>query len=348
MRCLRYIRVPIPVQKFWKYRFDHVLFWTVTVGFHLYTSSSLILTAGWGLWLLEVFLRNALLALIIYAHLTYLLPVFLLNRHVVKYVAGLLISFAFYVLLKNTHDVFLTVYTGTTPLPFWKYSFYNFSIALFYVAFSSALHLSREWYLQRQRMRQLEVEKLTTELEYLKAQINPHFLFNSLNTIFFQIEKENATARDTVSKFADMLRYQLYECRGDWASLERELAYLRNFVDLQRLRKDQRYRIEFEAQGNFTDVPIAPLLLMPLVENAFKHVSHFPDDNRILIRLVREQKGLRIEVSNTYEDRPAAPVGGIGLVNLARRLELQYPGRHTLDIEKRQQVHTAILTLALE
>lgn len=336
------------MQKFWKYRIDHVIFWTVTVTFHLYTSSSLIQTAGWGLWLLEVFLRNALLALIIYAHLTYLLPVFLLNRHVVKYAVGLLISFAFYILVKNTHDVFMTVYTGTAPLPFWRYSFYNFSISLFYLAFSAALHLSREWYLQRQRMRQLEFEKLSTELEYLKAQLNPHFLFNSLNTIFFQIEKENNTARDTVSKFADMLRYQLYECKGEWASLERELSYVKNFVDLQRLRKDQRYRIELEATGDFRDIQIAPLLLMPLVENAFKHVSHFPDDNRILIRLQRDQKSLRIEVSNTYEDRPASAVGGIGLTNLARRLELQYPDRHTLDLERRKNVHTAILTLQLE
>lgn len=336
------------MQKFWKYHLDHALFWIVTVGFHLYTSSSLIQSAGWGLWLLEVFLRNSLLALIIYVHLTYLLPTFLQTRSVLRYLGGLAIGFTFYVIVKNTHDVFLTVYTGTAALPFWKYSFYNFSIALFYMAFSSALHLSKEWYLQRQRMRQLEVEKLTTELEYLKAQINPHFLFNSLNTIFFQIDRDNNMARDTVSKFADMLRYQLYECKGDWASLERELSYLRNFVDLQRLRKDQRYRIEFEASGDFRGIRIAPLLLMPLVENAFKHVSHFPDDNRIVIRLQRESAALRIEVTNTYEDRPAAPVGGIGLTNLARRLELQYPDRHTLALERRQNIHTATLTLQLE
>jgi LytS/YehU family sensor histidine kinase len=308
----------------------------------------LIHSAGWSLWLLEVFLRNALLALIIYAHLTYLLPAFLQNRQALRYLGGLIISFFFYVLVKNTHDVFLTVYTSTIALPFWRYSFYNFSIALFYMAFSSALHLSKEWYLQRQRMRQLEVEKLTTELEYLKAQINPHFLFNSLNTIFFQIDKSNGVARDTVSKFADMLRYQLYECKDDWTSLERELSYLRNYVDLQRLRKDHRYRIGFEATGDFHGIQIAPLLLMPLVENAFKHVSHYPNDNRIHIRLHRDDKSVRFEVVNTCEDRPAAPVGGIGLTNLARRLELQYPDRHSLEFSRRQNIHTALLTLQFE
>jgi len=336
------------VKKFLQYHLDHALFWVVTVGFHLYTSSSLISSAGWGFWLLEVFLRNALLALIIYAHLTYLLPAFLQTRHLLRYLGGLAISFLFYVLVKNTHDVFLTVYTGTAVMPFWRYSFYNFSIALFYMAFSSALHLSKEWYLQRQRMRELEVEKLSTELEYLKAQINPHFLFNSLNSIFFQIDKSNLVARETVSKFADMLRYQLYECKGDWVSLDRELSYLRNFVDLQRLRKDHRYHIEFLTSGDFGDVRVAPLLMMPLVENAFKHVSHFPDGNKILISLQRVEKRLRIEVINTFEDRPVNQAGGIGLKNLLRRLELQYPERHTLDLECRKDTHTAILTLEIE
>lgn len=336
------------MQKFWKYRLDHALFWVVTVGFHLYTSSSLIQSAGWGFWLLEVFLRNVLLALIIYAHLTYLLPGFLQSRNLFLYLAGLALSFFFYVLVKNTHDVFQTVYTATPALPFWRYSFYNFSIALFYMAFSTALHLSKEWYLQRVRMRELEVEKLTTELEYLKAQINPHFLFNSLNSIFFQIDQENASARDTVSKFADMLRYQLYECRGDLALLEREYTYLRNYVDLQRLRKDDRYQITLEVTGDLRDARIAPLLIMPLVENAFKHVSHFPADNLIRIRLTREATVLRVEVINTYEIRPSAEAGGIGLTNLERRLELQYPGRYTLTLDRGKKTHTATLVLPLE
>jgi sensor histidine kinase YesM len=334
--------------KFWKYHLDHVLFWLVTVSFHLYTSSSLISTAGWWLWLLEVFLRNALLALIIYAHLMYFLPGLIQHRNVLRYVAGLAGSLIFYILVKNTHDVFLTVYTGTTALPFWRYSFYNFSIALFYLAFSAALQLSKAWYLQRERVRQLEVEKLTTELDYLKAQINPHFLFNSLNSIFFQIDKENNTARETVAKFADMLRYQLYECKGEWVSLERELTYLRSFVDLQRLRKDDRYRISLETSGDLRDVQVAPLLMMPLVENAFKHLSHLPENNVVEIRVSRESKSLTMEVTNTYQQRAAGEAGGIGLANLERRLELQYPGRYALILDKNKHVHTATLTLHLE
>lgn len=311
----------------------------------MYTSSAILESAGWGHWLLEVFIRNVLLALVIYAHLEYLLPEYLAKRQYLFYAVGLAACFGFYVLIKNTHDVFLTVYTGAVTQPFWKYSFYNFSIALFYMAFSLALHLSKEWYLQRKRMRQLELEKLTTELEYLKAQINPHFLFNSLNTIFFQIDKTNEQARDTVSKFADMLRYQLYECKADYVSVEREVTYLRNYVDLQRLRKDDRYDISFRSERDWGDVRIAPLVLMPLIENAFKHVSHRPDDNRIEITLGREGNRLKATIANTFDERPSSPEGGIGLSNLARRLELQYPGRHGMEISRDKGVFRVVLTL---
>jgi two-component system LytT family sensor kinase len=325
-----------------------VIFWLVTIGFHVYTSSGLIANAGLWQWILEVILRNSLLALIIYAHLEYLVPTFAQAREFGRYFLGLTICFGFYVLVKNTHDVFLTVYTQTPAQPFWKYSFYNFSIALFYMAFAMALHLSKEWYLQRERLRKLEVEKLHTELQYLKAQINPHFLFNSLNTIFFQIEKSNVVARDTVSKFADMLRYQLYECGGDSVSMEREIQYLRNFTDLQKLRKDQRYAIEFNAKGDWAGVTIAPMLLMPLVENAFKHVSHFTEGNLIQVFLSRSNESITAVISNTWD--PAAPKsenGGIGLTNLVRRLELQYPDTHTFDIDQTKSLFKATLTLAL-
>lgn len=325
-----------------------MLFWLVTIGFHVYTSSGLIASAGWWQWILEVVLRNSLLALIIYAHLEYLVPTFALAREFGRYFLGLAISFGFYVLVKNTHDVFLTVYTQTPAQSFWKYSFYNFSIALFYMAFAIALHLSKEWYLQRERLRKLEVEKLHTELQYLKAQINPHFLFNSLNTIFFQIEKSNVVARDTVSKFADMLRYQLYECGGDSVSMEREIQYLRNFTDLQKLRKDQRYTIEFNAKGDWAGVTIAPMLLMPLVENAFKHVSHFTEGNQIQVLVSRANESINVVISNTWDPaKPKSANGGIGLSNLVRRLELQYPGTHTFDVDQSKSQFKATLTLTL-
>jgi len=336
------------VQRFWKYKLDHVVFWAVTVGFHVYTRTSLIHVAGWWQFLLEILIRNGLLAIIIYANFDYLIPVYAQQRKLLAYVFGLVLCFGFYVIVKNTHDVFLTVFTTKPALPFWQYSFYNFSIALFYMAFSLALHLSKEWYFQRERLQQMEVEKLNTELEYLKSQINPHFLFNSLNTIFFQIDKQNVNARETLTKFSDMLRFQLYECNGLEIALEKEVNYLKNYVDLQRLRKDDKYQIEFSVTGEGGSFTLAPLLLMPLVENAFKYMSHFPEgNNRVSIHISSDDRGLEMRVINTKEVRLQGrnAAGGIGLKNLRRRLELQYPEKHTLEINSGKTEFEVLLKL---
>jgi two-component system, LytTR family, sensor kinase len=336
------------VGKFWKYKIDHVLFWTITIGFHVYTRMGLLETAGIWQFLLEIFIRNSLLAIIIYANAAYLIPEFIYQKKYLPYLIGLFITFGFYVLLKNTHDSYLTVFTGKPILPFWRYSFYNFSIALFYMSFALALQLSKEWFFQRERLRQMEIEKLNTELEYLKSQINPHFLFNSLNTVFFQIDRSNSHARETLTKFSDMLRFQLYECNGHSIALEREVNYLRNYVDLQRLRKDEKYIIEFNTEGDLREFTIAPLLFMPLVENAFKHVSHFPQgDNKINIQILADQSHIQIKVRNTKDNREKSPdrPGGIGIKNLVRRLELQYPDRHLLEVNNLKKEFEISLTL---
>jgi two-component system LytT family sensor kinase len=324
------------VKTFWKYRLDHIFFWVVTIGFHIYTKAYLVEFVGWGQFALEIVVRDALLTIIIYANFEYLIPVFAQQKKFILYGIWLILCFLFYVLVKNTHDYYLTVFTEKPVLPFWRYSFYNFSIALFYMAFSLALFLSKEWYFQRERLRELELEKLNTELEYLKSQINPHFLFNSLNTIFFQIDKTNQDARNTLTKFSDMLRFQLYECNGHEMVLEKEIHYLRNYVDLQRLRRDDKYVIEFNTSGDSREFKCAPLLLMPLVENAFKYLSHFPEgNNRVTISIRNDARSMEATIINTKETRITEhrEVGGIGLKNLRRRLELQYPGRHDLEID---------------
>jgi two-component system LytT family sensor kinase len=336
------------VEKFWRYKLDHVLFWLVTIGFHIYTRIYLIEVAGWWQFLLEIFIRNSLLAIIIYAHSEYLVPEFLQQKKYLAYLGGLILGFGFYIIVKNTHDAYLTVFTQKPALHFWRYSFYNFSIALFYMAFAVALQLSKEWFFQRERLRQMEVEKLNTELQYLKSQINPHFLFNSLNTIFFQIDKSNQHARDTLTKFSDMLRFQLYECNGHAISLEREVSYLRNYVDLQRLRRDERYAIEFTTEGDLTEKTLTPLLFIPLVENAFKHISHHTSGgNKVKILIASKGDDIQLTVTNTKVDKEQSPgqVGGIGIKNLIRRLELQYPDRHRLEVDNGRKEYVVRLTL---
>lgn len=330
------------MNRFFKYKLDHILFWTLTVFFHAFTRVGLIEKVGTLQFLFEIALRNSLLAMTIYLNLLVIIPWIEKNKKYALNAFLLLVSLCFYVAAKNAHDVYLYGYVigDVERQGFYHNTLYNFSIVVFYLAFSVALHLSKQWYLQQELIRKIEVEKLNTELDYLKSQINPHFLFNSLNTIFFQIEKSNIPARDTLTKFSDMLRFQLYECNGKEIPLEKEINYLKNYVDLQRLRKDENYNIQFVVKGDPREFKIAPLLLIPFVENAFKHVSHFPDKtNNIIIHLEREGNFLCMTVENTKDRIQKENSGsrGIGLKNVQRRLELQYPERHSLAINETEQ-----------
>ena len=194
----------------------------------------------------------------------------------------------------------------------------------------------------------MEVEKLSTELEYLKAQINPHFVFNSINTIYFQIDKQNSSARESLSAFSEMLRYQLYECNGKEIPIEKEIVYLKNYVSLQRMRKDENYAISFVVEENVKDVVISPLLFIPFVENAFKHVSHHAHKNEVRIKIGKEDNTVKFYVFNTKESKTIAEDHkGIGLRNVKRRLELLYNDRHELVIDDRADSYEVHLSLRI-
>ena len=326
------------MDRFWKYKVDHLIFWAATIGFHMFTKSGLIQSAGIEHFVLESLVRNGLLALLIYLNLIVLMPRFAQQGRFVEYICLLTVSLAGYVSLKNVHDVYLYGYVlnDNHQRDFFANTYYNFSIAVFYVAFSIALSLSKAWYFQREQLRKMEVEKLNAELDYLKAQINPHFVFNSINTIYFQIDRQNEIARTSLSNFSEMLRYQLYECNGVEIPIEKEINYIKSYVAMQQMRKDEHYRISFSETDDLRGFSICPLLLIPFVENAFKHVSHFSRQNEIRIRLSRSENDFILSVYNTKEDRKMNGVhNGIGLANVKRRLELIYQDRHELVIDDR-------------
>jgi two-component system LytT family sensor kinase len=202
-----------------------------------------------------------------------------------------------------------------------------------------------------QQLELLEKERVKTELDYLKAQINPHALFNSLNTIYGHIEKNNQVARNTLLQFSELLRYQLYECKEEKVSLEKEIGYINDFISFHRLRKDENLLINLKIEQIEPGLAIAPLLLVVLIENAFKFVSNFPDkENKICIHLYTKGNVLHSIISNTRElQSPDAgkKTKGIGVVNLKRRLELLYPGKYTFDIKNELYFYEIILTIDL-
>jgi two-component system LytT family sensor kinase len=203
----------------------------------------------------------------------------------------------------------------------------------------------------QQQLALLEKERIKHELDFLKAQINPHALFNSLNAIYGHIDKSNQTARNTLLQFSGLLRYQLYDSMVDTISLEKEVEYIRNYIAFQKLRKDETLIVDVEINTEPNRYTIAPLLLVILLENAFKFVSSFADkENKITIKLTTANGLFTFNVCNTTDHihTPLARPGGIGIANLKRRVELLYPGRHEISFNRQDDYYEANLKLKLE
>lgn len=206
----------------------------------------------------------------------------------------------------------------------------------FLVLAGAAFKLMIDYTKMQQRMVEMAREKAEAELNFLKSQMNPHFLFNSLNSVYFLIEKNNVDARGALHKFSDMLRYQLYEMNDDRVPIEKEIQYLQDYIDLQKLRKDDNYVIEFNCSPDVTGFSIEPLLLIPFVENAFKHISHHKNQLnfiKLYLAMVKGEFNFRIENTKEPAEKITEKHSGIGLANVKRRLELLYPGKHVLEIK---------------
>lgn len=249
-----------------------------------------------------------------------------------------------YIIGKYTHNPALYDWSLS-----WKKRVYdNILPHFFLITAGAAVRLLSDYSRLQQRLAITAKEKAEAELNFLKSQINPHFVFNSLNAVYFLIHKENAEARNALHRFAEMLRYQLYEMNGNQVPVEKEIRYLKDYIDLQQLRMDEKYSISFSCSETVRGFSIEPLLLIPLVENAFKHVSHHRDrPNIIRIGLDHKGKELHLSIENTKEPQKAIPGnGGIGLKNVQRRLELLYPGRHRLQVQETAENY--LLTLSIE
>ncbi|MEM9259947.1 MAG: histidine kinase [Bacteroidota bacterium] len=215
-----------------------------------------------------------------------------------------------------------------------------------------SIKLAKNYLVARDRQQELEKEKLNMELQFLKSQLSPHFLFNTINSIFVLIHKNPDRASESLAKFSHLLRYQLYECNEARIPLEKEIDYLERFIELETLRQDLdvdlHYQLDRPAEGNLL---IAPFVLLPFVENAFKHVSHGPErKNLVTIHLSFKQKQLCLAVENTTElaaNKPGGTTGGIGLKNVVRRLNLLYPAAYHLEKQKLEGYYRIDLRLNL-
>ena len=200
------------------------------------------------------------------------------------------------------------------------------------------------------RLLQLQKDNLALELNALKAQINPHFLFNTLNNIYSLALRKSDLAPEMVLKLSDMMRYVLYECNSGPVPVEREIQFIRNYIDLERIRHGEHASIRFSFESNPQDSRIEPLLLIPIVENSFKHGINAQMDKAFVdITLTVDSQKLRMNVMNSVSKNGVSKKGasGIGLDNVKKRLELIYPGKHLLKINATPEKYNVNLELNL-
>ncbi|WPV68078.1 sensor histidine kinase [Chitinophaga sp. LS1] len=290
-----------------------------------------------------------------YGIYAYLMPRYFKHKNVTKL---LVLSLIYLILLAGGYAFVMKLFLNHMLVPIhfnfsWNYTdlqYNRFFIALLSLLGGGALKLALDRVNTQRRLNEMEKANSLAELTYLKAQLNPHFLFNSLNSLYTQLDFDLPQAKVTLVTIADLLRYQLYECSADFVPLSKELMHLENYFNLQRIRTEATTILNVKADSN--DLTISPLLLMPFVENAFKHVSDDDDrENIIQIDIQLTDGKLHFYCMNTatVKEHLSATYNstGIGLQNVRQRLELLYSNKYELTTKELDNKYYIYLNLIL-
>jgi len=268
---------------------------------------------------------------------------YLLTKQLRKYFALLLISIAVLLTIVSFLDYweYLNCCTSEEPFSLEYTVLDNFFFSLFVLGLSFSYSFLIIW---------MKSEKLKkeSELKLLKSQMNPHFLFNSLNTLYALVsEKEVEKAEDAILKLSDILRYSVYQVNDPKIALKDEINCIKNYIALQELRLDGKVNISFHCQGEMSKVSIEPMLLIPFVENAFKHGVSYTQPSKIDIELRLNKEEITFKVINTINDKPKKmdEFSGVGIKNVVDRLKLLYPGHHKLEIDRKNGLHQVFLLI---
>lgn len=328
----------------------HTTFWAVYLSFiitHI-TSYQTGPQIHWDRVLLASLISVLYLIVLSYLNYVYLIPGFLLRKKIGAFIIAFVACFAVLTLVRTGVETLAFGKSWETQSPARTQIIIQSTISdLFIVLFIGLLRFASDWVELDTHRRQLETEKLNAELKFLKAQVNPHFLFNTLNNLYYLSTIKSDTAPLVISKLSEVMRYMIYDSNHEQIELAKEIEYMQHYIDLERLRLRDGVPLKFQVIGK-TDMLISPLILITFLENAFKHgISNGSDRCWI---------NARLEVDNTQlvytiENSKVNPVSytalgeGIGLKNVKRRLDLSYPGKHLLDIDDREDSYSVILKI---
>jgi len=220
--------------------------------------------------------------------------------------------------------------------------------ALFYLLVSTGTKFTLDWFKNQKLKEELEKEKNLSELLLLKHQISPHFLFNTLNNLYSLVTKKSQEAPEAVLMLSDLMRYTLKESTKEKIELAKEISYLHSFIELQKLRMSNPKSVVFKTDIDNPMVKIAPMLLVPFIENAFKHANITSKNSIIETKISLKKYLLSFSVVNEINKRNKDETTGIGLKNVQRRLELLYPKKNKLEITNKKGVFKINLEIMLK
>ena len=274
-----------------------------------------------------------------YLNSLYLVPHFVSKQLYKAYILWAILLYISIVSINTILDHFYTIsLLSSEKEPFFVEITLNLQSKMMIVSLSLGYGLTRQWIKEERIRQQLIKEKLISELKYLKAQINPHFLFNTLNMAYASAIKsnDNGTA-DIIEKLSVLMRYVLYESNEDKVALEKEIDYVDNYINLQlqRLSAELAVQVNYQLKGDWQNYTVAPMILIPFIENVFKHGILLSKKNEIFISIFLNSNTLVLETKNVIIHSSTSPnhvLSGIGLKNTKKRLELLYPNQHSLVI----------------
>jgi sensor histidine kinase YesM len=283
-----------------------------------------------------------------YVNIYVLTPRYLLNGRILKFTLLALLLIAPIAILR----IMVVVLSDASQFPL-SISIINFLgntlTLIFLMAAPTSLALFRQIALQNLRNSELQAATAHTELQMLKQQINPHFLFNMINNVNVLVRREPEQASALLFRLEDLIRYQLADSNREQVNLQSDIQFLRDFLDLEKVRRSS-FRFSIDTSGIAPDIEVPPLLFIPFVENAVKHNSDGENESWVNISFSLSDGLLTFVCQNSKP--PVAPVpskaSGIGLKNISRRLELLYGNRHTLSITDENSIFTVRLTIALK
>lgn len=291
--------------------------------------------------------------ILVYINIYYLIPKFILKKKYKRYVLFFIISLGLFYVIR-TELIYLFINENVWPeseSPQKAYSFNHIIVVvlsgIYEVGLVTTIKLTADWISERTRVEKLEKMQLSSELKYLRTQIQPHFFFNTLNNLYALTLKKSDNAPRMILKLSEMMQYVLYDVKGSKASLLKEINHINNYIDIEQLRFEDNIDVEMDITGEIEDINVPPLLLLSFVENAFKHGVKENDKLKISMSFeVLNNKYLAFTLTNNFNVKANREVGrGIGNENAKRRLNLLFSDNFILDSKVEGDIYKLFLKI---